>query len=78
MKALGLLTYDALNDKEVKTDKGFIGIKAAMVMSAADNSTGFPAPEKMFSVTNGQMAQARASGRLVVVKWRATKKAEGP
>lgn len=68
--------YDALNMKEVKTDKGFISVKAAMVMSAADNSTGFPSPEKMFSVTNSQMAQARASGRLIVVKWRSTKKQE--
>ncbi|MCG8311637.1 MAG: response regulator [Pseudomonadales bacterium] len=68
--------YDAINLKEVKTDKGFMSIRAAMVMSAADNSTGFPAPEKMFSVTNGQMAQARSSGRLIVVKWRTTKKSE--
>lgn len=68
--------YDSLNVKEVKTDKGFIGVRAAMVMSAADNSTGFPSPEKMFSVTNSQMPQARSSGRLVVVKWRSTKKPE--
>lgn len=69
--------YDALNGKEVKTDKGFISVRAAMVMSAADNTTGFPAPEKMFSVTNGQMAQARSSRRLIVVKWRSSKKPEG-
>ncbi|MCG8669638.1 MAG: response regulator [Pseudomonadales bacterium] len=69
--------YDALNIKEVKTEKGFIGVRAAMVMSAADSGTGFPPPEKMFSVTNGQMAQARSSGRLIVVKWRSSKKCEG-
>ncbi|MDX1693622.1 MAG: response regulator [Ketobacteraceae bacterium] len=66
--------YDALNMREVKTSKGYIGIKAAMVMSAADSATGFPSPEKMFSVTNSQIAQARSSGRLVVVKWRSSKK----
>lgn len=68
--------YDALNVKEVKTSKGFVTIKAAMCMSAADTSTGFPSPDKMLTVTRGQMGQARSSGRLLVIKWRATKKPE--
>lgn len=63
--------YDALNGKEVKTSMGYVSIKAAMVMAAADSSTGFPTPEKMLSVTNSQIPQARANGRLIVVKWRA-------
>lgn len=66
--------YDALNGKEVKTSKGFLSVNAAMVMAAADANTGFPAPEKMLTVTNSQIPQARASRRLIVVKWRSANK----
>lgn len=62
--------YDALNGKEVKTSTGYLSLKAAMVMAAADSTTGFPTPEKMLTVTNSQIPQARANSRLIVVKWR--------
>ncbi|PCJ37549.1 MAG: diguanylate cyclase [Moraxellaceae bacterium] len=68
--------YDALNVKPIKTSKGFVSIKAAMCMSAADESTSFPKPEKMIAVTKHQINQARNTGRLMVIKWRSPKKAD--
>ncbi|OUS31631.1 diguanylate cyclase [Gammaproteobacteria bacterium 45_16_T64] len=68
--------YDALNVKAIKTSKGFISINAAMCMSAADSTTSFPKPEKMIAVTKHQINQARNTGRLMVIKWRASKKAD--
>jgi PleD family two-component response regulator len=66
--------YDAFNVKALKTSKGFISLKAAMCMSAADTETGFPAPDKMLAITKQQIDQARSIGRLMVIKWRSVKK----
>ena len=68
--------YDAFNVKALKTSKGFVSLKAAMCMSAADTDTGFPAPDKMLAITQQQIGQARTIGRLMVIKWRSVKKAE--
>lgn len=69
--------FDALNVKAMKTSKGFVSLKAAMCMSAADNDTGFPAPDKMLAITKQQIEQARSIGRLMVIRWRSVKKSEG-
>jgi sigma-B regulation protein RsbU (phosphoserine phosphatase) len=66
--------YDALNVKALKTSKGFVSIKAAMCMSAADEETGFPSPDKMLAITQQQIGNARETGRLMVVRWRSAKK----
>ncbi len=68
--------YEAFNVKALKTAKGFINLKASMCMSAADTETGFPAPDKMLAITKQQIDQARAIGRLMVIKWRSVKKPE--
>lgn len=68
--------YEALNVKALKTSKGFVQLKAAMCMSAADTETGFPAPDKMLGITKQQIEQARTIGRLMVIKWRSVKKPE--
>jgi len=65
--------YEALNVKALKTSKGFISLKAAMCMSAADADTGFPPPDKMLAITRQQIDQARTIGRLMVIKWRSAK-----
>lgn len=69
--------YEAFNVKALKTSKGFISLKAAMCMSAADAETGFPAPDKMMAITKQQIDQARTIGRLMVIRWRSVKKPEG-
>ncbi|MGB3623403.1 response regulator [Ketobacter sp. MCCC 1A13808] len=65
--------YDALNIKALKSSKGFISLKAAMCMSAADEETGFPAADKMLAITQRQIPSARETGRLMVVRWRHAK-----
>ena len=69
--------YEAFNVKALKTSQGFISLKAAMCMSAADAETGFPAPDKMMAITKQQIDQARTIGRLMVIRWRSVKKPEG-
>ncbi|CBL44407.1 response regulator with GGDEF domain [gamma proteobacterium HdN1] len=64
--------YDALNVKAVKTSAGFISIKAAMCMIAANQETGFPTPQRIMSATRSQLEAARSTGRLLVIKWKAT------
>lgn len=68
--------YDALNVKALKTSKGFVTIKAAMCMSAADEETGFPAADKMLAITQQQIPNARETGRLMVIRWRTAKKSD--
>lgn len=70
--------FDALNVKAVKTSGGFISVKAAMCMAAADSETGFPTPERMMTVTRAQIPTARNTGRLLVIKWKAPKQAAKP
>ncbi|MEE2729181.1 MAG: response regulator [Pseudomonadota bacterium] len=65
--------YDALNVKAVKTSKGFVNIRAAMCMSAADEETGFPSADKMLAITQQQIPNARDTGRLMVIRWRTAK-----
>lgn len=62
--------FDGLNIKALKTSKGFISIKAAMCMSAADEETGFPLAEKMLAITQQQLPTAKETNRLLVVRWR--------
>jgi len=65
--------YDALNVKALKTSKGYVNIRAAMCMSAADDETGFPAADKMLAITQQQIPTARETGRLMVIRWRTAK-----
>lgn len=65
--------YDALNVKALKTSKGYVNIRAAMCMSAADEETGFPAADRMLAITQQQIPTARETGRLMVIRWRSAK-----
>lgn len=62
--------YEAFNVKALRSSRGFVNLRAAMCMSAADEETGFPSADNMMSITRKQIDAARDTGRLLVVRWR--------
>lgn len=66
---------DGINLKEFKTSSGFLSIKGAITLVAADQETGFPEAEDLMKRTESLLPRALAANMIVAETWKAVKSA---
>lgn len=60
---------DGLNGKEFKTQAGFVAVRSAITLVAADQSTGFPEPEIMMKRAEALLPKALETSLIIAERW---------
>ncbi|MFZ5757791.1 MAG: response regulator [Pseudomonadota bacterium] len=61
---------EGINLKEYKTQTGYLSVRCAFALVAADESTGFPEPEAIMNRAEQLLPKARETGLIIAEQWK--------